>query len=48
MLVLLDADPFPDLRNTTKISLVFLAGKEFDCPTLIQMLQNVEAAAKRA
>jgi imidazolonepropionase-like amidohydrolase len=47
-LVLLDADPFANIRNTTKISAVFLAGKEFDRPALNQMLQNAEAAAKLA
>ena len=31
-LVLLDADPLADIHNTTKISEVFLAGKEFDRP----------------
>jgi imidazolonepropionase-like amidohydrolase len=29
-LVLLDADPLADIRNTSKISEVFLAGEEFD------------------
>ena len=29
-LVLLNADPLADIHNTTKISEVFLAGKEFD------------------
>jgi imidazolonepropionase-like amidohydrolase len=47
-LVLLDADPFANIRNTTKISAVSLAGKEFDRPALNQMLQNAEAAAKLA
>ena len=47
-LVLLDADPFADIRNTTKISAVFLAGKEFDRSALDQILQNAEAAAKTA
>jgi imidazolonepropionase-like amidohydrolase len=47
-LVLLDADPFADIRNTTKISEVFLAGKEFPRPTLDQMLKGAEAAAKSA
>jgi len=45
-LVLLDADPLADIHNTTKISKVFLAGKEFDRPALDQMLQNAEASAK--
>jgi imidazolonepropionase-like amidohydrolase len=47
-LVLLEADPLADIHNTTKISEVFLAGKEFDRPALDQMLQNAEAAAKTA
>jgi cytosine/adenosine deaminase-related metal-dependent hydrolase len=47
-LVLLDADPLADIHNTTKISKVFLAGKEFDRPALDQMLQDAEAAAKSA
>jgi hypothetical protein len=33
-LVLLDADPIKDIHNTTKISEVFLAGKEFDRPAI--------------
>jgi hypothetical protein len=45
-LVLLDADPLKDIHNTTKISEVFLGGKEFDRATLDQMLRNAEAAAK--
>lgn len=47
-LVLLDSDPLADIHNTTKISEVFLAGKEFDRPALDQMLKNAEAAAKSA
>ena len=47
-LVLLDADPLADIHNTTKISEVFLAGKEFDRPALDQMLKNAETAAKSA
>jgi imidazolonepropionase-like amidohydrolase len=47
-LVLLDADPFADIHNTTKISEVFLAGKEFDRTALDQMLKSAEAAAKSA
>jgi cytosine/adenosine deaminase-related metal-dependent hydrolase len=47
-LVLLDADPFADIRNTTKISEVFLAGKEFPRQALDQMLKNAEGAAKSA
>jgi imidazolonepropionase-like amidohydrolase len=47
-LVLLDADPFADIHNTTKISEVFLAGKEFPRPALDQMLKSAEGAAKSA
>ena len=47
-LVLLDADPISDIRNTTKISEVFVGGKEFDRPALDQMLKSAEAAAKSA
>jgi|SRR5271157_494209 len=47
-LVLLNADPLADIHNITKISGVFLAGKEFDRTALDQMLQNAEAAAKSA
>jgi hypothetical protein len=47
-LVLLDADPFADIHNTTKISEVFLSGKEFDRRALDQMLKSAEAAAKLA
>jgi hypothetical protein len=45
-LVLLDADPSADIHNTTKISELFLAGKEFDRATLGEMLKSAEAAAK--
>jgi hypothetical protein len=47
-LVLLDADPLADIHNTTKISEVFLAGKEFDRSALDQMLKSAETAAKSA
>ena len=47
-LVLLDADPLVDIHNTTKIFAVFLGGREFDRPTLDQMLKTAEAAAKPA
>ena len=47
-LVLLDADPLKDIHNTTKISEVFLGGKEFDHAALDEMLRNAEAAAKSA
>ncbi len=44
-LVLLDADPLNDIHNTTKISGVFLAGKEFDRAAPDQMFEKREAAA---
>ena len=47
-LVLLDADPLQDIHNTTKISEVFLGGKEFDRAALDEMLRKAEAAAKTA
>jgi hypothetical protein len=47
-LVLLDADPFADIHNTTKISAVFLSGTEFARPALDQMLKQAEAAVKSA
>ena len=47
-LVLLDADPLKDIHNTTRISEVFLSGKEFDRAALDRLLRNAEAAAKVA
>jgi imidazolonepropionase-like amidohydrolase len=47
-LVLVDADPLTDIHNTTRISVVFLAGKEFDRAALDEMLKSAEAAAKSA
>jgi amidohydrolase family protein len=47
-LVLLNVDPLADIRNTTKIVEVFLAGKEFDRVALDQMLKTAEASAKGA
>jgi imidazolonepropionase-like amidohydrolase len=44
-LVLLDDDPLKDIHNTTKISEVFLGGREFDRATLDRMLRSAEAAA---
>ena len=44
-LVLLDADPIQDIHNTTKISEVFLGGKEFDRAALDQMLKTAEVKA---
>ena len=45
-LVLLDADPLKDIHNTTKISEVFLAGKELNRAALDDLLKRAEAAAK--
>ena len=44
-LVLLDADPLKDIHNATKISEVFLGGKEFDRVALDQLLKNAQTAA---
>ncbi len=44
-LVLLDADPLRDILNTTKISAVFLGGKEFNRVKLDQILQNAQDSA---
>src|SRR4029450_3694865 len=47
-LVLLDADPLKDIHNTTKISAVFLAGKEFDRGALDEQLRKGEGAGQGA
>jgi len=44
-LVLLDADPLQDIHNTTKISEVFLDGKEYDRAALDQILASAEKSA---
>ena len=44
-LVLLDADPLKDIHNTTKISAVFLSGKEFNRAALDQLLKDAETSA---
>ena len=44
-LILLDADPLQDIHNTTKISEVFLDGKEYDRATLDQILASAEKSA---
>jgi len=44
-LVLLDADPLQDIHNSTKISEVFLGGKEYDRPALDQILAFAEKSA---
>jgi hypothetical protein len=43
-LVLLDADPVADIHNTTRISEIFLAGREFDRAALDQVLKDAEVA----
>lgn len=45
-LVLLDADPLQDIHNTTRISEVFLAGKESDRAALDNILRRAEIVAK--
>jgi hypothetical protein len=47
-LVLLEDDPGKDIHNTTRISEVFLAGREFDRAALDEMLRAAEAAARSA
>ena len=47
-LVLLDADPLVDIHNTTRISEVFLAGKEFDRAALNGMLEKALNSAATA
>lgn len=44
-LVLLDADPLQDIHNTSKISEVFLRGKEYDRAALDLILKNAEQQA---
>jgi imidazolonepropionase-like amidohydrolase len=46
-LVLLDADPLTDIRNTRRISLVIANGRVFDAAALAQLLKHVETALKR-
>lgn len=45
-LVLLEADPLADIRNTTKIQGVWLEGKYFDRAALEAMLEKADAEAK--
>jgi imidazolonepropionase-like amidohydrolase len=47
-LVLLDADPLADIRNSTKISGVIVRGKFFDRAALDRMLAKARAAADNA
>jgi cytosine/adenosine deaminase-related metal-dependent hydrolase len=44
-LVLLNADPLQDIHNTSKISKVFLDGREYDRPALDQILASAEKSA---
>lgn len=44
-LVLLDADPLQDIHNTTKISEVFLSGKEFNRAALNELLKDAQTSA---
>src|ERR1700687_2564004 len=46
-LVLLDADPLTDIRNTRRISLVIANGRAFDSTARAQLLKHVESALKR-
>jgi hypothetical protein len=46
-LVLLDANPLTDIRNTRRISAVIANGRLFDRPALDQLLKRVETALKR-
>jgi imidazolonepropionase-like amidohydrolase len=45
-LVLLDANPLADIRNTTRITAVTAAGLWFDRAALDALLSNVEAAVR--
>jgi imidazolonepropionase-like amidohydrolase len=45
-LVLLDANPLDDIRNTQKISAVVVNGRYLSRADLDKMLAGVEAAAK--
>ena len=46
-LVLLDADPLADIKNTTTISAVFTNGRHFSRDELDDLLEQVEAEANR-
>jgi cytosine/adenosine deaminase-related metal-dependent hydrolase len=46
-LVLLDADPLADIRNTRRISVVIANGRLFDRASRAQLLKHVETANKR-
>ena len=44
-LLLLDADPLADIRNTTRINAVFKNGRMFDAAGIEQLLQSVRSEA---
>jgi hypothetical protein len=46
-LVLLDANPLLDIRNTTRIAVVIANGRVFDSAARAALLQHVTAAARR-
>lgn len=46
-LVLLDADPLTDIRNTRRISVVIANGRVFDAAARAQLLKHVESVLKR-
>jgi imidazolonepropionase-like amidohydrolase len=46
-LVVLDADPLSDIRNTRRISAVIANGRVFDRARLNELLRTVETALKR-
>ena len=46
-LVLLDANPLVDIRNTTKISSVVVNGRLFDRQSLDRMLSEIKAAGAK-
>ena len=45
-LILLDADPLTDIRNTRRISVVIANGRVFDAVARAQLLKHVETALK--
>ena len=46
-LVLLDADPLVDIRNTQKIAAVLVKGNYFSRDLLRQILKNIESDCKQ-
>jgi imidazolonepropionase-like amidohydrolase len=47
-LILLDANPLVDIRNTRRINAVVVNGRLLDRRTLDEMLRTIEAAARAA